>query len=98
MVALPTRHIERPHAVGAHVAEGHRVAGWGAGSCAHAGEDTMAAFEQSCRRSGHVLMSLTDPKRPKPPSSTAHARRLQQIVIIGSKHAAKLPKLMSAFR
>jgi hypothetical protein len=36
MVTLPARHIERPHAVGAHVAEGHWVAGWGAWSCAHA--------------------------------------------------------------
>jgi hypothetical protein len=33
MVALPARHVERPHAVGAHVAEGHRVAGWGSWSC-----------------------------------------------------------------
>jgi hypothetical protein len=27
VVALPAAHVERPHAVGAHVAEGHRVAG-----------------------------------------------------------------------
>jgi hypothetical protein len=33
MVALPPRHFERPHAVGAHVAQCHRVAGWGSGSC-----------------------------------------------------------------
>jgi hypothetical protein len=34
-VALPATHVERPHAVGAHVAEGHRVAGWGAWSIGH---------------------------------------------------------------
>jgi hypothetical protein len=37
------RHVERPHAVRAHVAEGHWVAGWGSWSCAHAGEDTASA-------------------------------------------------------
>ena len=29
MVALPAAHVERPHAVGTHVAEGDRLAGWG---------------------------------------------------------------------
>jgi hypothetical protein len=46
VVAQPTAHIERPHAVGAHVAECHRRPGIGSGSCAHAGEDTMAALVQ----------------------------------------------------
>jgi hypothetical protein len=35
MMALPARHRERPHAVGAHVAEGHRVAGWRSRSLGH---------------------------------------------------------------
>jgi hypothetical protein len=60
MMALPTRHRERPHAVGAHVAVGHRRSGQRSWSCAHAGEDTMAAFGESCRRRGHALVSLTD--------------------------------------
>jgi hypothetical protein len=58
----------RPYAVGAYVAEGHWVAGWGSWSCAHAGEDTMAAFGESCRRSGHVLMARFDPKRACAPA------------------------------
>jgi hypothetical protein len=63
VVALPARHVERPHSVGAHVAEGHWVAGWGSWSCAHSGEDTMAAFGESCRDSGHGFSSLFDPYR-----------------------------------
>jgi hypothetical protein len=71
VVALQARHAQRPHAVGAHVAEGHRVAvdrgrvlmsllgrrdpGNGA---------TMAAFGESCRHRGHAFMSLDDPDLP----------------------------------
>jgi hypothetical protein len=39
VVALPAAHVERPHAVGAHVAEGHRRSGLRSWSRAHAGED-----------------------------------------------------------
>ena len=42
VVALPAAHVERPHAVGAHVAEGHRRASLGSW-CAHAGEDIRAS-------------------------------------------------------
>jgi hypothetical protein len=38
-------------------------AGLGSWSCAHASEDTMAAFGKSCRDSGHGFLSLFDPKR-----------------------------------
>jgi hypothetical protein len=41
MTALPARHRERPHAVGAHVAEGHGRPGLGSWSGAHAGEDIL---------------------------------------------------------
>jgi hypothetical protein len=37
VVALPAAHVERPHAVGAHVAEGHRRPGLRSGLVAHAG-------------------------------------------------------------
>jgi hypothetical protein len=43
VVAQPAAHVERPHAVGAHVVEGHRRSGLGSWSCAHAGEDTASA-------------------------------------------------------
>jgi hypothetical protein len=36
MVGLPAPNVERPDAVLAHVVEGHRVAGWGSRSFAHA--------------------------------------------------------------
>jgi hypothetical protein len=48
--ALSTASCGTAHAVGAHVAEGHGWPGLGSWSCAHAGEDTMAAFDESCRR------------------------------------------------
>jgi len=48
VVALPTR--ERPHAVGAHVAQCHRRPGLRSWSCAHAGEDSASAGRsESCR-------------------------------------------------
>jgi len=43
VVALPAAHVERPHAVGAHVAEGHGRAGLRSWPRAHAGEDTASA-------------------------------------------------------
>jgi hypothetical protein len=43
VVALPAAHVERPHAVGAHVAEGHRRSGLRSWSRAHAGEDIRAS-------------------------------------------------------
>jgi hypothetical protein len=63
VVAQPAAHVQRPHAVGAHVAEGHRRASLRSWSCAHSGEDTMAAFGESCRHCGHVLVSPNDPRR-----------------------------------
>jgi hypothetical protein len=36
-------HVQRPHAAGAHVAEGHRVAGLRSWSCAHAGRICASA-------------------------------------------------------
>jgi hypothetical protein len=48
-MAQPTRRRERPHAVGAHVAEGHWWPGMGSGSCAHAGEDTASAASSESR-------------------------------------------------
>jgi hypothetical protein len=63
VMALPARHVERPHTVGAHVAEGHWVAGRGSWSGAH----TMAASGESCRRCGHVLTARFDPlRKPRP--------------------------------
>jgi hypothetical protein len=38
VVAQPTAHVERPHAIGAHVAEGHWRPGLRSWLCAHAGE------------------------------------------------------------
>jgi hypothetical protein len=38
VVAQPAAHVERPHAVGAHVAQGHGRPGLRS-RCAHAGED-----------------------------------------------------------
>jgi hypothetical protein len=52
MMALPTRHRERPHAVGAHVAEGHRRSDLRSWARAHVGEDAAsAASSESCRAS-----------------------------------------------
>jgi erythromycin esterase-like protein len=49
VVAQPAAHVERPYAVGAHVAERHQVAGWRSGSYAHGGEDTASAGRpESC--------------------------------------------------
>ena len=38
VVALPAAHVERPHSVSMHVAEGHRRASLRSWSCGHAGE------------------------------------------------------------
>jgi hypothetical protein len=43
VVTQPAAHVERPHAVGAHVAEGHWRPGLRSWSCAHAGEDIRAS-------------------------------------------------------
>jgi hypothetical protein len=50
-----------------------RLRSW---SCAHAGEDTMAAFSESCRHCGHALVSLTDPEPPSAVQSFCIARFL----------------------
>jgi hypothetical protein len=42
MIKSRAAHIERPHAVGAHVAEGHWVAGSRSGSRAHRRENTAS--------------------------------------------------------
>jgi hypothetical protein len=47
--SLTRPHPERPYTVGTHVAEGHGRPGLGSWSCAHAGEDTVAGFGESCR-------------------------------------------------
>ncbi len=38
---------------------------WRSWSCAHAGDDTVTAFGESCRRSGHVLTARFDPQRSR---------------------------------
>jgi hypothetical protein len=43
VVALPAAHVERPHAIGAHVAQCHRRASLRSWSCTHAGEDIRAS-------------------------------------------------------
>jgi hypothetical protein len=61
VVAQPTTHVERPHAVGAHVAEGHRRPGLRSWSCAHAGEDIRAS--SATASSGRCALRDTVPDR-----------------------------------
>jgi hypothetical protein len=59
VVALPAAHVERPHAVGAHVAEGHWRPGLRSWSCAHAGEDIRAS--SATASSGRCALRYTVP-------------------------------------
>jgi hypothetical protein len=72
VVAQPAAHVERPHAVGAHIAEGHRRPGLGSWSCGHAGEDTRSWVRV-------LSTSLTD-HMPKLASDYARSNDLLPVI------------------
>jgi hypothetical protein len=64
LVALPATHVERPHAVGAHVAEGHSRPHLRWLSCAHGGETRRTTCSAACDVRTERRRAPRPPPRP----------------------------------
>jgi hypothetical protein len=93
VVALPARHVERPHAVGAHVAEGHWVAGWGSRRLGgRSGAASLTAKLVPGRHTEHLRHAHCSPAgEPKAAGLSTHRDRAPKRMLTGLQRGAGQP-------